>query len=56
MKEYSKKLENFIELIKKFDEYLKFEIVEIGAHPHGAQQERFHALLDFFPGLKNTRL
>jgi FkbM family methyltransferase len=52
MKEYSKKLENFIELIKKFDEYLKFEIVEIGAHPHGAQQERFHALLDFFPDSK----
>jgi FkbM family methyltransferase len=52
MKEHSKKLENFLELIRKFDEYLKFEIVEIGAHPHGAQQERFHTLLDFFPESK----
>ena len=50
--EYSKKLENFLELIKKFNKSLKFEIVEIGAHPHGAQQERFHILLDFFPGSK----
>ena len=52
MKEYSEKLENFLKLIRKFDEYLKFEIVEIGAHPHGAQQERFHTLLDFFPDSK----
>ena len=50
--EYSKKLEKFLELIRKFNESLKFEIVEIGAHPHGAQQERFHMLLDFFPGSK----
>ena len=52
MKEYSEKLENFLKLKRKFDEYLKFEIVEIGAHPHGAQQERFHTLLDFFPDSK----
>lgn len=52
MKEYSEKLENFLELIREFDEYLKFEMVEIGAHPHGAQQERFHTLLDFFPDSK----
>jgi FkbM family methyltransferase len=52
MKEYSKKLENFLELIRKFDEYLKFEIVEIGAHPYGEQQEQFHILLDFFPNSK----
>jgi len=52
MIENSKKLENFLELIRKFDEYLKFEIVEIGAHPHGAQKERFHILLDFFPDSK----
>ena len=50
--EHSKKLEKFFELIKRFNEALKFEIVEIGAHPHGAQKEHFHILLDFFPGSK----
>ena len=37
------------ELIKQFNEFLKFEIVEIGAHPYGKQREPFHILLDFFP-------
>ena len=50
--EHSEKLEKLFELIKKFNESLKFEVVEIGAHPYGEQQERFHILLDFFPGSK----
>ena len=50
--EHSRKLENFLELIKKFNKSLKFEIVEVGAHPYDAQKERFHMLLDFFPNSK----
>ena len=50
--EHSEKLEKLFELIKKFNESLKFEVVEIGAHPYGERQERFHILLDFFPGSK----
>lgn len=50
--ELSRKLEKFFELIKKSNESLKFEMVEIGAHPHGTQKERFHTLLDFFPESK----
>ena len=33
-------------------QFLKFEIVEIGAHPYGKQREPFHILLDFFPNSK----
>ena len=50
--EHSKKLKKFFELIKQFNEFLKFEIVEIGAHPYGKQREPFHILLDFFPNSK----
>ena len=50
--EDSKKLEKFFKLIKQFNEFLKFEIVEIGAHPYGKQREPFHILLDFFPNSK----
>ena len=45
-----KKLENFFKVIKKYDENLKFKIVEIGAHPYGDFKEGFHILLDHFPG------
>ena len=34
-------LEQFFELIKKSNESLKFEMVEIGAHPHSTQKERY---------------
>jgi len=47
-----KKLENFFEVIKKFDKDLKFSIAEIGAHPYGDFKEIFHILLDHFPGSK----
>jgi hypothetical protein len=47
-----KKVGKFLELIKKFNKSLKFEIIEVGAHPYGAQKERFHILLDFFPDSK----
>ena len=50
--EHSKKLEKFLEVIEKSNETLKFEIVEIGAHPYGKQREPFHILLDFFPDSK----
>ena len=50
--EHSKKLEKFLEVIEKSNETLKFEIVEIGAHPYGTQKEPFHILLDFFPDSK----
>jgi len=43
-----KKLDNFFEVIKKFDKDLKFKIVEIGAHPYGEFNEIFHLLLDHF--------
>ncbi len=47
-----KKLESFFEIIKKFDSDLKFNIIEIGAHPYGEFKEIFHTLLDHFPGSK----
>ena len=47
-----KKLENFFEIIKKFDKNLKFMIAEIGAHPYGEFKEVSHTLLDYFPGSK----
>ena len=46
------RLLNFFKLIKKFDESLKFQIVEIGANPYGNFNERFHKLLDYFPNSK----
>jgi len=46
------RLLNFFKLIKKFDESLKFQIVEIGANPYGKFNERFHKLLDYFPNSK----
>ena len=46
------RLLNFFKLIKKFDECLKFQIVEIGANPYGKFNERFHKLLDYFPNSK----
>jgi len=42
------KLESFLELIKEFDNSLKFEIVEIGAHPYDGIKQPFHLLLDYF--------
>ena len=47
-----KKLENFFEIIKKFNKNLEFKIVEIGAHPYGEFKEVTHTLLDYFPGSK----
>lgn len=48
-----KKIENFFNIIKKFDPSLKFKIAEIGAHPHDSEiGEPFHILLDFFPSSK----
>ena len=43
------KLESLLELIKEFDNSLKFEMVEIGAHPYGGIKQPFHLLLDYFP-------
>ena len=45
-----KKFDNFFEIIKKFDNNLKFKFVEIGAHPYGEFKEVTHMLLDHFPG------
>ena len=50
--EHSKKFEKLLDLITRSNESLKFEIVEIGAHPYSGQKEPFHKLLDFFPGSK----
>ena len=48
-----KKIENFFNIIKKFDPSLQFKIAEIGAHPHDSEiGEPFHILLDFFPSSK----
>ena len=44
------KLDNFFEIVKKFDKDLNFKIVEIGAHPYGEFNETFHLLLDHFSG------
>lgn len=49
-----KNTENFLELIKKYDNSLKFEIFEIGGHPYDKKNdEPFYKLLDFFP---NSRI
>lgn len=49
----NKKIENFFNIIKKYDPSLKFKIAEIGAHPHESEiNEPFHILLDFFPNSK----
>ena len=40
-----KKLENFFKVIKKYDENLKFKIIEIGAHPYGDFKEGFHVFI-----------
>ena len=45
-----KKLDDFFEIIKKFDKNLKFQIVEVGAHPYGEFNEIFHLLLNHFSG------
>jgi len=51
--ESNKKIENFFNIIKKFDPSLQFKIAEIGAHPHDSEiGEPFHILLDFFPNSK----
>ena len=47
-----KKFENFFEIIKKLNLDLKFNIVEIGAHPYGDFKEIFHILLNHFPDSK----
>ena len=46
------KLESFLELIKKHNQTLKFQIMEIGAHPYEGKEELFYKLLDFFPNSK----
>tara|TARA_B100000900_G_scaffold191437_1_gene162082 strand:- start:263 stop:1138 length:876 start_codon:yes stop_codon:yes gene_type:complete len=51
--ESNRKIENFFNIIKKFDASLQFKIAEIGAHPHDSEiGEPFHILLDFFPNSK----
>tara|TARA_A100001015_G_C14978871_1_gene708534 strand:- start:908 stop:1768 length:861 start_codon:yes stop_codon:yes gene_type:complete len=45
-------LENFFKLIINFEKNLKFEIIEIGAHPYNNKEEPFYKLLDFFPESK----
>jgi|TARA_B110000259_G_scaffold11218_1_gene12245 FkbM family methyltransferase len=46
------KIDNFLALIKSFDKSLKFEIIEVGAHPYEGKEELFYRLLDFFPNSK----
>ena len=46
------KLDNFLTLVKSFNKSLKFEIIEVGAHPYGSKEELFYRLLDFFPDSK----
>ena len=47
------KLEKFLNFIKELDESLKFEIIEIGAHPYSQKEEPFYKILEFFP---NSRI
>ena len=49
---YLNKFESILNLIKNFDKSLKFEIIEIGAHPYDAKEEPFYKLLEFFPESK----
>ncbi|MDA9071409.1 FkbM family methyltransferase [Candidatus Pelagibacter sp.] len=46
------KLDSFLTLVKSFNKSLKFEIIEVGAHPYGGKEELFYRLLDFFPNSK----
>jgi FkbM family methyltransferase len=46
------KLNSFLTLVKSFNKSLKFEIIEVGAHPYGGKEELFYRLLDFFPNSK----
>ena len=46
------KLDSFLTLVKSFNKSLKFEIIEVGAHPYGSKEELFYRLLDFFPNSK----
>jgi len=47
-----KHLENYINLAKKYDENLQFNIADIGAHPYALKEEPYHMFLDHFPGSK----
>ena len=46
------KIDSFLTLVKSFNKSLKFEIIEVGAHPYGGKEELFYRLLDFFPNSK----
>ena len=46
------KIDSFLTLVKNFDKSLKFEIIEVGAHPYRGKEELFYKLLDFFPNSK----
>ena len=46
------KLTKFLNLIKKTDSLLKFQIIEIGAHPYEENEEPFYQILDYFPKSK----
>ena len=46
------KIDSFLTLVKSFNKSLKFEIIEVGAHPYGSKEELFYRLLDFFPDSK----
>ena len=45
-------LEKLAKLITKYDESVKFQMLEIGGVPLDGQQEPFYQLLDLFPGSK----
>ena len=42
------KLEKFLNFIKELDGSLKFEIIEIGAHPYSQKEEPFYKIFEFF--------
>lgn len=46
------KLTKFLNLIKKTDSLLEFQIIEIGAHPYEGKEEPFYQILDYFPKSK----
>ena len=50
--ENTHKVKKFLELVSKFEENLKFDIAEIGAHPYEDKEEPFYTILDFFPKSK----
>ena len=54
MKIPNQRFVDFINLIKKFNKKLQFNIVEVGAHPYGTLTQSFHVLLDYFEGCKIT--